>query len=244
MRLQKFPNKPGNVITPYLNRGKMPEKKKIAIIGGTGKEGKGLAYRWALAGYPVCIGSRQEERAQIAALEIMEMSVSQESMIQGMTNENAAKWGDVIVLTIPFAYHEEMLTQLKPFVQGKVFVDVTVPLVPPKVSIIQIPEDGSVALKTQRILGDDVKVISAFQNISFELLLRDGPIECDVLICGSDKETREFGLALVEDAGLVGWDAGPLENAIIAEGLTSILIRINKKYKTHSAGIKITGIER
>ena len=87
-------------------------------------------------------------------------------------------------------------------------------------------------------------MISAFQNISFELLLQDEPIECDVLLCGSDKETRQIGMQLVRDAGLEVWDAGPLENAIIAEGLTSILIRINKKYKTHSAGIKITGIEK
>lgn len=223
----------------------MIEQKRISIIGGTGKEGKGLAYRWAKAGYEVCIGSRKLERAQEAITEIFSMQKDNNNFVlHADENEGAAKWGEIVVLTIPYAHHEEMLHQLKPFLEGKFFMDVTVPLVPPKVSVIQIPEDGSVGLKAQRILGDTVKVISAFQNISFELLLKDDPIECDVLLSGSDKEAREIGMQLVKDAGLEVWDAGPLENAIIAEGLTSILIRINKQYNTHSAGIKITGIEK
>jgi len=221
------------------------EKKRIAIIGGTGKEGKGLAYRWAKAGHKICIGSRSVEKAQLAADEIVAMAdAGKPFQIISMENSDAAEWGEVIVLTIPYAVHAEMLNQMRSFVQGKVVVDVTVPLNPPKVSVIKIPEGGSVALQTQNILGDEVKVISAFQNISFELLLQNVPIECDVLVCGSDKETRALGLRLVEDAGLDAWDAGPLENAIIAEGLTSILIRLNKQYDIHSAGIKITGIEK
>jgi hypothetical protein len=221
------------------------EKKRIAIIGGTGKEGKGLAYRWAKAGYEICIGSRSVEKAQLAADELAAMvDAGKPFQIISMENSDAAEWGEVIVLTIPYAVHAEMLNQIRSFVQGKVVVDVTVPLNPPKVSVIKIPEGGSVALQTQNILGDEVKVISAFQNISFELLLQNKPIECDVLVCGSDKETRALGLQLVEDAGLDAWDAGHLENAIIAEGLTSILIRLNKQYDTHSAGIKITGIEK
>ena len=123
-------------------------------------------------------------------------------------------------------------------------MDVTVPLVPPKVSTVKIPYSGSAALFTQEILGKNVKVISAFQNISFELLLGNKPIDCDVLVCGTDKVTRELGLRLVEDAGLTGWDAGPLENSIVAEGLTSVLIRLNKKYGSLSAGIRITGVEK
>ena len=229
----------------FLDEDTMTVKKRIAIIGGTGKEGKGLAYRWAKAGYEVCIGSRKREKAEDAIKEIASMEKSgQKFSLIAAENEEAAKWGEIIVLTIPYAFHEDMLLQLKPFLQGKLFVDVTVPLVPPKVSIIQVPEEGSVALKSQKILGDDVQVISAFQNISFELLLKDDPIECDVLLCGSDKAAREVGMQLVSDVGLNVWDAGPLENAIIAEGLTSILIRINKKFNTHSAGIKITGIEK
>jgi len=221
------------------------EKKKITIIGGTGKEGKGLAFRWARAGHEICIGSRNKEKAQNAIKDIRDLLSGKDHIpLRGEENNIAAQWGDIIVFTIPYAYHEEMLNNLKPYLSGKIVVDVTVPLVPPKVSVIKVPKEGSVALKTQQILGESVKVISAFQNISFELLLQDEPIECDVLLCGSDKESRQIGMQLVRDAGLEVWDAGPLENAIIAEGLTSILIRINKKYKTHSAGIKITGIEK
>ncbi len=219
--------------------------EKIAIIGGTGKEGKGLAYRWVKAGYDVIIGSRNFSKATQAVEALSNMiPTERKSNISGQENNDAAREGDIIVITIPYKFHEDILNQLQPIVQGKVLLDVTVPLVPPKVSTVHIPNNGSAALAAQRILGDDVKVISAFQNISFELLLGNEPIDCDVLVCGKDKSTRELGVRLVNDAGLIGWDAGPLENSIVAEGLTSILIRINKKYGSHSAGIRITGVNK
>ncbi len=217
--------------------------EKIAIIGGTGKEGKGLAYRWTKAGYPVIIGSRESAKAEKAKYDLIDAFPEIDSnLLTGNTNEAAVKECDIAVLTIPYEFHEEMIIKLKPFLGGKILVDVTVPLVPPQVSVVTIPPDGSVALHAQKLLGDQTRVISAFQNISFELLLSDKPIECDVLVCGTDKETRETGIRLVNDAGLVAWDAGPLENSIIAEGLTSVLIRINKKHQVHSAGIRITGV--
>lgn len=217
----------------------------IAIIGGTGKEGKGLAYRWLEAGYKVIIGSRSTEKALQAVSELNKLAAPEKrSNIDGKTNEEASQAADIIVITIPFAFHKDILETIKPFAQRKVVLDVTVPLVPPKVSTIKIPYNGSAALFAQETLGEDVKVISAFQNISFELLLGKKPIECDVLVCGTDKATRELGIRLVNDAGLTGWDAGPLENSIVAEGLTSILIRINKKYGSISAGIQITGVEK
>lgn len=220
-------------------------KEIIAIIGGTGKEGKGLAYRWVKAGYEVIIGSRRIEKARSAANELAELvDKAHRGLLSGAENNDAARKGDIIVLTVPFEFHKSMLEQLKSFVQEKVVLDVTAPLVPPKVSVINIPENGSAAKNAHMILGENVKVISAFQNISFELLMSDDPIDCDVLVCGSNKTARKIGLRLVEDAGLQGWDAGPLENSIVAEGLTSILIRINKKYKCHSSGLRITGIER
>ncbi|MDO9546715.1 MAG: NADPH-dependent F420 reductase [Pelolinea sp.] len=219
--------------------------EKIAIIGGTGKEGKGLAYRWLQAGYNVIIGSRSTEKALQAVMGLKELVPSEiKQNIDGKMNEAASEEADIIVITIPFAFHRDILETIKPFAQGKVVLDVTVPLVPPKVSTVQIPYNGSAALFAQDILGENVKVISAFQNISFELLLGDKPIECDVLVCGTDKATRELGVRLVSDVGLTGWDAGPLENSIVAEGLTSVLIRINKKYGSLSAGIRITGIEK
>jgi hypothetical protein len=220
-------------------------KEKIAIIGGTGKEGQGLAFRWVKAGYPVTIGSRNREKAESAKTAITELltaSGAKEFWLEANENESAVQDCDIAVLTIPYEFHDETLLNLKDSLKGKFLVDVTVPLVPPKVSTITIPPDGSLGLHTQLILGNEVKVITAFQNISFELLMKDEPVHCDVLVCGVDKESREIGLRLVEDAGLTGWDAGPLENSIIPEGLTSVLIRINKKFGVHSAGIKITGV--
>lgn len=219
--------------------------EKIAIIGGTGKEGQGLAYRWAKAGYQVTIGSRNHEKAEAARKDLAELlSGSGLGTFTICADENikAVAACDIAVLTIPYEFHDKTLIDLKDALQGKHLVDVTVPLVPPKVSTITIPPDGSLALHTQKLLGEGVKVISAFQNISFELLIKDDPIHCDVLVCGVDKESRDLGMRLVNDAGLTGWDAGPLENSIISEGLTSVLIRINKQHGTHSAGIKITGI--
>lgn len=220
-------------------------KETISILGGTGKEGQGLAYRWAKAGYPIIIGSRNKEKADAAVEKLqrlLEEEILVELYIHGMENKEAAKSCDIAVLTVPYEFHEKMLEEIKHQLSGKYLLDVTVPLVPLKVSTITIPPEGSAAMHAQKIVGDQVKVISAFQNISFELLLSEKNIECDVLVCGVDKESREIGLRLVRDAGLKGWDAGPLENSIVQEGLTSILIRINKKHGTHSSGIKITGV--
>jgi len=220
-------------------------KETIAIIGGTGKEGKGLAYRWMRAGYPVIIGSRQADKAKSAVTELAEkLDENEKRLLAGMENAEAIRKCQIAVLTVPYQFHQEILESLKSELSGKILLDVTVPLVPPKVSTVHIPPEGSVGLQAQKILGEGTSVISAFQNISFELLLSDEKIECDVLVCGKDPEIRQVGLKLVKDAGLVGWDAGPLENSIVAEGLTSILIRINKQAGTHSAGIQITGVPR
>lgn len=221
------------------------KKERIAIIGGTGKEGQGLAYRWVKAGYPVIIGSRNIEKAEAAVEKITRLLSNSEQRnlsIRGEENYQAVAKCEIAVLTIPYEFHDATLLGLKGALEGKYLIDVTVPLVPPKVATVTIPPDGSVAMHSHVILGGGVKVISAFQNISFELLLSDNPIHCDVLVCGIDQESREIGIRLVKDAGLTAWDAGPLENSIISEGLTSILIRINKKFGTHSAGIKITGV--
>lgn len=216
--------------------------QKIAVLGGTGKEGKGLAYRWALAGHDVVIGSRQLEKAQAAVDEIRSLS-NTPIKLQADINESAAKSQDIITITVPFAAHQSMVESIKPFVQGKLIIDVTVPLVPPKVTRVQIPEAGSAAMHTWKILGEETRVVSAFQNISYERLMnKDQDIDCDVLVSGTDRESRELVIALAQDAGMKAWDAGPLENSIIAEGLTSILIHLNKKYGVEASGIKITGI--
>lgn len=216
----------------------------IAILGGTGKEGKGLAYRWAKAGYRVLIGSRSLEKAQATAQELKTL-LAHTSIpsyyLEGTDNLTAAQSADIVVLTVPYAAHRETLESVKSALTGKILVDVTVPLVPPRVTKVQMPPAGSAAQEAREILGEGVEVVSAFQNISYEHLLHDKPVECDVLVCGTSKEARAEALKLVAAAGLIGWDAGPIENSVVIEGLTSILIHINKQYGSTQSGIKLTG---
>lgn len=215
----------------------------IAVLGGTGKEGKGLAYRWARAGYHVFIGSRSEEKAVAAAQEIKDMLGDGISVV-GTNNLQAAKEANIVVLTVPYAAHRETLESVKGELQGKILVDVTVPLIPPKVSTVQMPAAGSAAQEAKEIVGEGVEVCAAFQNISHEHLLGEAGVECDVLVTGTTKDARADVITLVEAAGLRGWDAGPIENSVVVEGLTSVLIGINKKYGSKHAGIKITGISK
>lgn len=215
----------------------------VAVLGGTGKEGKGLAYRWARAGYRVLIGSRTAEKAIAAANEIKEM-LNGEGFVEGLGNLEAAREANIAVLTVPYAAHRDTLGVIKDELKGKILVDVTVPLVPPKVSTVQMPAAGSAAQEAKQILGDDVQVCAAFQNIGYDHLLEDSGAECDVLVTGSSKEARAETIKLVESAGLRGWDAGPIENSVVVEGMTSILIGINKKYGSTHAGIKITGVKQ
>jgi len=214
----------------------------IALLGGTGKEGKGLAYRWAKSGYKVLIGSRTPPKAIEAANNLNDL-LERKARIEGLANVEAAQQADIIVLTVPFSAHEATLESLKDVIQGKLFIDVTVPLMPPKVTKVQMPEAGSAAQQARQILGDGVEVCSAFQNISHQHLMGDSDVECDVLVTGTSKDARAETIKLVEAAGLTGWDAGPLENSMVVEGLTSVLIGINKKYGSTHAGIKITGVK-
>ncbi|HZJ21855.1 MAG TPA: NADPH-dependent F420 reductase [Anaerolineales bacterium] len=213
---------------------------RIAVLGGTGREGKGLAYRWAKAGYQVLIGSRSSERAVTAASEIMELLEGSSSVV-GTTNFEAAQQADIVVITVPYSSHRETLESVKEVLKGKLLIDVTVPIVPPKVTKVQMPAAGSAAQEAREILGEDVQVTAAFQNISHELLFDEDDINCDVLVTGTSKEARAETLTLVEAAGLNGWDAGPIENSVVVEGLASVLININKRYGSTHAGIRITG---
>jgi len=214
----------------------------IGIIGGTGKEGKGLAYRWAKAGHKIIIGSRQAEKAETAAAEVNAL-LGMNHLVIGVPNDQAAEQADIVVLTVPFSVHVEMCKFLNPLVQGKIVIDVTVPLVPPRITRVQMPAEGSAAQQAQAILGSGVQVVSAFQNISYEHLLNDEEVECDVLVCGA-KEAREIVVGLVNDVGLTGWSSGPLENSVVAEGLTSVLIGLNKQFGVQDAGIRLTGLPR
>ncbi len=215
-------------------------KSTLAIVGGTGKEGKGLAYRWAKAGYRIIIGSRDPEKAAMVARDLGQL-LSLKSRVVGASNVDATSQADVVMLTVPYAAHAEILESIKAAAQGKLLIDATVPLQPGRPTRVQMPPAGSAAQEARSILGDQVEVAAAFHTISYEHLLRDEPIDCDVLVTGTSADARATAIGLVTAAGLNGWDAGPLENSSVSEGLTSVLIHINKKHGSRQAGIRITG---
>jgi NADPH-dependent F420 reductase len=216
---------------------------RIAIIGGTGKEGKGLACGWINAGFTVVIGSRNAEKASLVVDEVKSI-VGTEKPVTGMVNEEAAKIADIIVVTVPYSAHRDTITMLKPFVSGKLVIDVTVPIMPPKVTVASLPPEGSAGLETKAILGEGTEVVTAFQNISYEKLMAGEFDDCDVLVCGSSKASRALGVKLVETMGFTAWDAGPLENSVVSEALTPVLIGINIRHGFSSAGIRITGVKK
>jgi hypothetical protein len=219
----------------------MADKPSIAVLGGSGKEGLGLALRWANAGYPIVIGSRSLERALAAARHINARIGADRA--GGADNRAAAQTGAIVVLTVPYAAQLATLQEVRASLTGKILIDVTVPLMPPQVGRVQLPEGGSAALTAQKLLGDSVRVVSAFQNVSAELLADLGhAIACDVLVCGDDRDARAQVIELAGAAGLRAFHAGPLANSAAAEALTSVLITINRQYKVTHSGIAITGL--
>ena len=211
----------------------------IAILGGTGDLGTGLAIRWSKAGYKIIIGSRTKEKAvkAVTSLKKVNPTVAADAMI----NEDAAKIGDIVVLTVPASHQLSTLEGVKQYLTGKILIDVTVPLVPPKVGTVQLPAEGSAGKRAQDLLGDRVMVVTAFQNIAAHLLQEDIDIECDVLVSGNKKKAREKVIKLAKEAGMNGFHAGPIENSAAAEALTSILIQINRRHNISHSGIKIVG---
>lgn len=216
------------------------EPISIAIIGGTGKLGKGLARRWARAGHPIFIGSRSAEKASEAAAAIE--SGADAPSAQGLANISAAERGDVVVVTVPFATQPEILRSIRGGVGGKIVVDTTVPLVPPRVACVQLPACGSAAIAAQDLLGDAARVVSAFHNVAAHKLAEDGPIDCDILVFGDAPADRDVVIGLADSAGLRGFHGGPLANSAAAEAMTSVLIGINKRYAADGAGMRITGL--
>lgn len=213
----------------------------VAVIGGTGKEGTGLALRWAHNGYRVIIGSRDAGRAQNHAAELNQHLG--EDLLVGMANPDAAAEANVVVLTVPYSAHHGTLESIKAELEGKILLDITVPLQPPKVRTVHLPDGGSAAQEAKAIVGDNVRVVSAFQNITHEKLQNiDREIDSDVLMSGDDAEAKEEVAKLIEAAGMRAVDAGPLANAVAAEALTAVLLYINRKYGVKGAGVRITGI--
>ena len=223
----------------------------IAVLGGTGALGMGLALRWCLAGHQVIIGSRAIDKAQQSVSQIKDMinqdprdtdaTSTTKYSLEAKTNKDAAQKADIAVLAVPFAHQADTLREIKDCLRGKLVIDVTVPLVPPKVDTVQLPEEGSAALRALSILGKDARLVSAFQNVAAKHLVDRGEIDCDVLVSSDDAQAAEIVITLIEQAGMRGFYAGPLKNSVAAEALTSVLIHLNKRHRVHS-GIRITGI--
>ena len=217
----------------------------IAILGGTGDLGTGLARRWAQAGYEVIIGSRTQDKAEVAAADlkkIMDERGVKSVTVRAADNLAAAQAADIVAMTVPFSHQKSTLESVKEALQGKILIDVTVPLVPPKVARVQLPAEGSAGQIAQALLGENVKVVSAFQNVAAHHLQEGQGLECDVLVCGDSKDARAEVIKLVEAAGMRGFHAGSIANAAAVEAMTSVLIFINKQYECH-AGIRVTGIK-
>jgi len=212
----------------------------IGVIGGSGELGGGLALRWAKAGIPVIIGSRDAARAQQVADQLN--ATAGNDLAKGMDNCAAAGAADIVLLAVKFSHQQTTLEAIKSALAGKILIDTTVPLVPPKVARVQLPPEGSAAVIAQQLLGETVQVVSAFQNVSASSLQSKAKPVCDVLVTGANPDARETVIGLAEAAGFTAWHAGPLENSAAAEALTSLLIFMNKKYSSDHTGIKITGI--
>lgn len=218
----------------------------IAILGGTGPQGRGLALRWATAGESVIIGSRDGNRAQSVAQEISQ-KIGRGAPITGVENSDACANADVYVLTVPFDGQAELLKQLKPAMKpGSILIDATVPLaatVGGRPSRVLGVWQGSAAQQSAELVAKGVTVVGAFHNVSAELLNGDAPIDCDVIICTDNDDARKVASDLAEKIpGIRAVDGGKLENARIVEQITALLITLNIRHKVHSAGIRITGL--
>ena len=219
-----------------------PRIVRLAILGGSGNEGSGLALRFGHAGYSVVLGSRTPEKAaEVCAA--LNRRLGREA-ITFATNRAAAETAEIVILTVPYSAQAATVEAVREQLTGKILVDATVPLRPPKVARVQLPPGGSAVAEMQRALGEQVRVVSAFQNVSAEHLKDlDHVIDCDVLVCGDDVAAREVVIGLAKGINMRAWHAGPIVNSAVAEALTSVLISINSRYKVSGAGIRITGLD-
>ncbi|MGA1721118.1 MAG: NADPH-dependent F420 reductase [bacterium] len=215
----------------------MTDIKKIGIIGGSGALGSALAKRFIKESFEVTIGSRSPEKVISKISESDKNLDVQNLKIQGIAQ--TASESDLIFLTVPFAAHQKTVHEIKPHVYGKIVVDTTVPLVPPKVARVQLPDSGCVARKTQEMLGNDVQVVSALHNVAATALAKSETPDGEVMVFGNNKEARETVIQLISKISLKGWHCGSIDNAVVAESLTPVLIFMNKFYSFKGSGIKI-----
>ncbi|RMH58227.1 MAG: NADPH-dependent F420 reductase [Candidatus Hydrogenedentota bacterium] len=216
---------------------------KIAILGGTGPQGRGLALRWAKAGVEVVVGSRQKEKGERIARELADRLGSDDAAVTGTTNQEAVRAAEeFVVLTVPFSAHRATIESIRDELKGKILVDVAVPLDPENPKRVAMPPEGSATEEAQALVGEEVPVVAALQNVSAQVFDEiDRPINCDVLVCGNNLEAKKKVMALVEKLGCRAYNAGLAEQARCVEAITSILIRLNISKQTpfRHAGIRI-----
>ena len=213
------------------------KSRVIGIFGGTGALGSALSKKWSKAGHQIIIGSRNADKAISVAQEI-NAEIENDNVTGSDLMETAKNCG-IAVLAVPYFSHSETLNQIKPFLSGKILVDTTVPLSKP-VTKVNLPKHGCAALEAQMLLGEEVHVVSALQNIGSHLVGSEEKIYAEVLVCGNSNDAVDEVITLIGDLGLQCWHAGSIENSAAAEALTSVLISINQKHKLKSSGIKIT----
>ena len=214
---------------------------KIAILGGTGNEGFGLGFRWAMAGHEIVIGSRLQEKGARAAAKMLELAPGE--AISGTDNLSATQQAELVVLSVPYGAQEATLEAVKSALDGKLLITVVAPTGEKAARVWRLPSGLSAAEEAQQQVGDITRVVAAFQNIgAHHLLDMDHQMESDVLVCGDKGADKKVAIQLCEDAGMRGINAGSLQNASVVEGMTSVLIAINIIHKVKSAGIRITGI--
>ncbi len=219
----------------------MTDSITIAVLGGSGALGAALAGRWLAAGHRVVIGSRDAAKAAAAAQALAAKVEADPARATGTGNREAAAAAEIVVLAVPYAGHQALLDEVKDAVQGKIVLDTTVPLVPPRVARVQLPAAGSAAKAAQDALGEGVRVVSAFHSVAAHRLAENEPVDCDVLVFGNDPAARATVCGLVEDCGLKAWHGGSIDNSAASEALTSVLIFINRRYGIDGAGFRITG---
>lgn len=215
----------------------------IAILGGTGRQGGALARRWARAGIPIVIGSRAPDRAQAAAAAIR--AIMPQARVEGADLAAAATSADTVVLTVPYVAHGATLAAVHAAVQGKILIDVTVPVMLPRVARVQLPPEGAAAMAAQALLGPAVRVVASFQTVPAALLADpSAAIDGDVLVCGNDRVAREHVIGLAATAGLSALDGGALANATAAEALAIVQIFLHGRYRAAASGVRFTGLSR
>jgi len=214
----------------------------VAILGGTGKEGTGLALRWARAGHHILIGSRSAERAWTQARELARQMPG--AALEGCTNEQAARDGDLVVVAVPHAGHRGLLTELRTALEGKIVLETVVPLDFVGRRLYAPPPEGSAAEEAQAVLGPETRVVAGLHSLAaHELTSLEHALDADVLVCGDDAEAKTVAAGLIEHLGVRCLDAGPLSMAPLLEGITAVMVQLNRRYKSKSAALKISGIE-